>query len=1043
MFAALIGRKILLAVTLLVVVVLGSLGALQAPVQMIPDLEVRTISVETRWPGATPQDVEKEILIEQEEFLRTVPNLQRMLSSASTGSASIELEFAAGVDIEQTLIRVSNALSQVSGYPENVDEPRIVASAFSANAFMFFSITPLPGNPKAVDIDLMGDLVEDFVRPRLERVPGVAQVNVRGAVERQVQIIVDPTRLAQRGISLTQLRDAIRARNRDFSGGDIDSDKRRYLIRTVGRMASVAEFAELIVAERDGALVRLRDVATVSLDHGEIRSRAFSRGQPSITLAVNRESGSNVIEIKAAMLPAVQAVNRDLLAPNGLEMRLTSDDVRYVQESIRNIWVNLALGAVLAMAVLLVFSGSLANSLIAILGVPLCALAALSALALSGRTINVISLAGVAFALGMTLDNSIVVLESIERKRRAGMAALRAAVEGVTEVWPAVLASTLTTVLVFAPVLFIVEEAGQLYSDVAIAISGAILASMVYAVAIVPAATTLNRSSPRSVPWADRLEGGVAQIVGRLIGSTPRRLATVAVSVLLTLSAAYWLTPPADYLPEGEEPKTFSRLIAPPGYNLPEMLGVAKQVEAQLLPHLDADDSDFVAGKTDVPPIGSLLLSVSAGSVTIISETINPAHIDALMAAIDKRYRAFPGMRAFSSRGSIISSNDGGTRSVNLDVSGPRLDDIYRVAEGAFRRAERAFVNPSIGSTPSSLVLAQPLIELRPRWDRAAELGFSAAELGYTISALSDGAFVDEFLLDGEKLDIYLYGKALSNQRLEALPDLPVATPSGQVLPLSAFVDFVDTVDTESVRRVDGRRTVTLNIIPPRDIPLETGVSIVQAQVIDALRAEGAIPEGVSLELSGAADQLDATRSALSGNFLVAVLLSYLLLVAIFSHFGMPLLILTSVPLGIAGGIIGLAALNVFVRQPFDVITMLGFLILVGTVVNNPILIVSETTQHLQRHGGAVVDAVRLAVATRLRPMLVSTLTTLFGLAPLVFLPGAGTELYRGVGTIVLFGLLCALVISLSFLPALLALLLKDRRQLSPAGSPVNPASPP
>ena len=1043
MFAALIGRKILLAVTLLVVVVLGSLGALQAPVQMIPDLEVRTISVETRWPGATPQDVEKEILIEQEEFLRTVPNLQRMLSSASTGSASIELEFAAGVDIEQTLIRVSNALSQVSGYPENVDEPRIVASAFSANAFMFFSITPLPGNPKAVDIDLMGDLVEDFVRPRLERVPGVAQVNVRGAVERQVQIIVDPTRLAQRGISLTQLRDAIRARNRDFSGGDIDSDKRRYLIRTVGRMASVAEFAELIVTERDGALVRLRDVATVSLDHGEIRSRAFSRGQPSITLAVNRESGSNVIEIKAAMLPAVQAVNRDLLASNGLEMRLTSDDVRYVQDSIRNIWVNLALGAVLAMAVLLAFSGSLANSLIAILGVPLCALAALSALALSGRTINVISLAGVAFALGMTLDNSIVVLESIERKRRAGMAALRAAVEGVTEVWPAVLASTLTTILVFAPVLFIVEEAGQLYSDVAIAISGAILASMVYAVAIVPAATTLNRSSPRSVPWADRLEGGVAQIVGRLIGSTPRRLATVAVSVLLTLSAAYWLTPPADYLPEGEEPKTFSRLIAPPGYNLPEMLGVAKQVEAQLLPHLDADDSDFVAGKTDVPPIGSLLLSVSAGSVTIISETINPAHIDALMAAIDKRYRAFPGMRAFSSRGSIISSNDGGTRSVNLDVSGPRLDDIYRVAEGAFRRAERAFVNPSIGSTPSSLVLAQPLIELRPRWDRAAELGFSAAELGYTISALSDGAFVDEFLLDGEKLDIYLYGKALSNQRLEALPDLPVATPSGQVLPLSAFVDFVDTVDTESVRRVDGRRTVTLNIIPPRDIPLETGVSIVQAQVIDALRAEGAIPEGVSLELSGAADQLDATRSALSGNFLVAVLLSYLLLVAIFSHFGMPLLILTSVPLGIAGGIIGLAALNVFVRQPFDVITMLGFLILVGTVVNNPILIVSETTQHLQRHGGAVVDAVRLAVATRLRPMLVSTLTTLFGLAPLVFLPGAGTELYRGVGTIVLFGLLCALVISLSFLPALLALLLKDRRQLSPAGSPVNPASPP
>jgi len=1035
MFAALIGRKILLAVVLLIVVVLGSLGALQVPVQMIPDLEVRTVSVETRWPGATPQDVEKEILIEQEEFLRTVPNLQRMLSSASTGSASIELEFPFGVDIEQTLIRVSNALSQVSGYPENVDEPRIVASSFSSNAFMFFSITPLPGNPQAVDMDLMGDLVEDFVRPRLERVPGVAQVSVRGAAERQVQIIVDPTRLAQRGISLTQLRDSIRARNRDFSGGDIDSDKRRYLIRTVGRMASVAEFADLIVAERDGALVRLRDVATVSLDHGEIRSRAFSRGQPSITLAVNREAGSNVIDIKAAMLPAVQAVNLDLLAAKGLEIRLISDDVRYVQDSIRNIWINLALGAVLAMAVLLAFSGSLPNTLIAIVGVPLCALAAFLALSLTGRTINVISLAGVAFALGMTLDNTIVVLESIERKRREGMAAARAAVDGVAEVWPAVLASTLTTVLVFAPLLFIVEEAGQLYSDVAIAISGAITASMLYAVAIVPAATTLLRGTRRNVPWADRLEAQIAQAVAGLIGSKPKRVATIAVTSLLTLSAAYWLTPPAEYLPEGEEPKTFSRLIAPPGYNLPEMLQVAKQVEAQLLPHVDADDGDFVAGKTDVPPLSSLLVSVSAGSVTIISETINPAHIDALMDAIDKRYRAFPGMRAFSSRGSIISSNDGGTRSVNLDISGPRLEDIYTVAEAAFRRAEQAFENPRIGSTPSSLVLAQPLIELRPRWDRAAELGFSAAELGYTISALSDGAFVDEFLLDGDKLDIYLYGKALSNQRIEALPDLPVATPSGQVLPLSALVDFVDTVDTESVRRVNGRRTVTLNIIPPRAIPLETGVSIVQAKVMDALSDEGAIPAGVTMELSGAADQLDATRNALSGNFLVAVLLCYLLLVAIFSHFGMPLLILTSVPLGIAGGIIGLAVLNIFVRQPFDVITMLGFLILVGTVVNNPILIVSETMKHLQRRGGAAVDAVRSAVSARLRPMLVSTLTTLVGLAPLVFIPGAGTELYRGVGAIVLFGLLCALLISLSFLPALLTLLLKDRPQQGLAGA--------
>jgi multidrug efflux pump subunit AcrB len=423
-------------------------------------------------------------------------------------------------------------------------------------------------------------------------------------------------------------------------------------------------------------------------------------------------------------------------------------------------------------------------------------------------------------------------------------------------------------------------------------------------------------------------------------------------------------------------------------------------------------------------------MSVSAGSLRIIAEAINPAQIEALMDAIDARYKAFPGMRAFSARGSIISSNDGGTRSVNLDISGPRLEDIYKVAELAYQRAETVFEDPRIGSTPSSLVLGQPLIELRPRWDRAAEMGFSAAELGYTIGALSDGAFVDEFLLDGEKLDIYLYSQALSAQRVAALPELPVATPRGQVVPLSALVEFVDTVDTESVRRVNGRRTVTLNIIPPRSVALETAVGKVQTDVVEALRNENLLPAGVAIDISGAADQLDATRESLSLNFVVAVILCYLLLVAIFSHFGLPLLILTTVPLGIAGGIIGLALLNLGVRQPFDMITMLGFLILVGTVVNNPILIVDETMRQLKTQGTEVLDAIRHAVEARLRPMLMATLTTLLGLAPLVFLPGAGTELYRGVGAIVLFGLLFALLMTLSFLPALLALVLRRKAQL-------------
>jgi len=322
------------------------------------------------------------------------------------------------------------------------------------------------------------------------------------------------------------------------------------------------------------------------------------------------------------------------------------------------------------------------------------------------------------------------------------------------------------------------------------------------------------------------------------------------------------------------------------------------------------------------------------------------------------------------------------------------------------------------------------------------ELGISAGDIGFTISALTDGAFVDEFLLNDDKIDIYLYGRRGTAATLDELGQLPVYTPTGTVIPLSTVTDIVETVDTSSIRRVDGRRMVTLSIIPPDDVALETAVQTVRDQVVDHLRASGRVPASVGMEISGASDQLDATREALRGNYLVAIVIIYLLLVAIFTHWGYPLLIMTTIPLGVAGGIVGLWLLNWFgaqlplvglsaLSQPFDMIAMLGFLILMGTVVNNPILIVHQAMGNVRDRGMSARAAVRDAVETRLRPIAMSTLTTVCGLAPLVFLPGAGTELYRGVGAIVLFGVLGTAVVSLTFLPALSVMVmgLRQRRQ--------------
>ncbi len=1037
MFDRIVAHGTLVTVATLIVCVVGVLAALRIPVQMIPDLDIRVISVRTIWPGATPQDAEKEILIEQERYLRNLPSLSRLVATATGGRAEIELEFPFGTDITQMMIRVNNALSQVPVYPENVEEPVIYASSFSANAFMFFSLTPLPGNPRRLDVNGLLDFVDDNVKPRLSSVPGVSEVLMRGGTERQVQIHVQPERLAQRGLTLNDVRQAIRARNRDVSGGDIESGKRQFLLRTIGRFHDVEKLNELILARRGDSVIRLSDVASVHLGAFEPRDVTEFNGEPNIFMALRREPGSNVIDIKRAMLPEIDAINREVLNPAGLMITVVSDDVRYVEASLRNVWQNLALGALLATAVMFWFLRSARATMAGVIGIPICIIVAFLGLLIAGRTINVISLAGIAFAIGMTLDNSIVVLESIEFERRRGANPVRAAIDGVRQVWPAVLASTLTTVLVFVPVAFIEQEAGQLYSDVAIAISAAILASMLVAITVLPtAAARLQFALPRvaSAGTGARPRVSLRSLtlggIDWLLATGTRRVMCILLIVGASAAAIVGLTPPAEYLPEGEEPKVFASMNPPPGYNLPAMQAIAAELNAYFLPFVGDDSARFHRGETPVPALKYINLRIAPDLIRAIAEPALAADTEDLMDAMTAKYREYPGMRAFTTRGSIITSNDGGTRSINLDISGSRLTAVYEVANLAYQRAGEVLGKPRIQSSPSALSLAQPMIEVRPDWDRAAELGMTASTLGFTVAALTDGAFVDEFFLEDDKIDVFLYSGAGQHAVVDDLGQLPVYTPRGTIVPLAALADIVETVDTSTIRRVNGRRTVTLNIIPPRSIPLEAGVETVRTEVVDALRQEGAIPSDVSVTISGAADQLDATREALTGNYIVALLIIYLLLVAILNHWGSPLLIMASIPLGIAGGIVGLWVLNAAggllplvgfaaVSQPFDMISMLGFLILMGTVVNNPILIVHRAIENLKTLGMTPLFAVREAVETRLRPIAMSTITTIVGLAPLVLIPGAGTELYRGVGAIVMFGILGATVVTLTMLPAL------------------------
>ncbi len=1032
MFRFAIERGIILSVAISVLMLFGVVAIFQVPVQMTPDIDQRVISVRTIWPGATPQEIESEILVEQEQYLRRVKGLQRMTGEATTGRATIDLEFDASSDIQELLVRVNSALSQVAEYPENVDPPRLITNSSSQQSFIFMGL--IPADPDQYSRAELTSIIEKHIITQIERIPGVAELVIFGTSEAQVHVRIDPAALSARGITIAELRNAIRARNTDFSGGDLDSGKRRYIIRTVGRYEDLDQIRNTIIAERNGNFVRIADVASVSLGAQEQRVLSYLNGTAAIMMGVQRSPGSNVIDILHAVENEIDTLNNGRLKNYDLSLIKYSDDVKYVSKAINVVQKNLALGGLLACAVLYLFLRAAAPTALGALGVPLCTVGAFLGLLIMGRTLNVISLAGIAFAIGMTLDNSIVVLENIIRHRAMRKSPARAALDGVSEVWPAVLASTLTTIFVFTPIVLINEEVGQLYSDIAIAISAAIIMSMIVAVSVIPSLAARlpeqwRNGSSRSAEAASSTQDqpGWQQIylatVDSVLGSRSASAAVVACTLITAVLIIAFLTPKAEYLPEGEESKLFVYALAPPGYNIDEVNKVGNIYDAMLRPQLVSTDrpraNDF---DESMPPVINFLRYASSAAMFSITEAGNTSDIEQLKTVITDKLRENPGFIVFANRGSLFSGNTGGSRSIQLDITGARLEDIYAAASEIFGKAMTALPGSQIRPLPG-INLGQPAVVLTPNWPRAAELGITSADLGYAIWSLVDGAFLDEYFHNGEKIDIFLYGSPGQIQHPHEIANLPIHTPSGATVTVSSIADLSYGVSSTTIRRIDADRTVTLNVVPPRSVALEKAVEIINSEVVAAFESKS--ENDVTLAIGGASDKLDRARVALSGNIAIAIALAYLLMVAVFSHWGFPLLILLSIPLGISGGILGLWIVNNLfgISAPLDMITMLGAVVLIGTVVNNPILLVEQTRKQLQT-GAKVKDAIRQAVQIRLRPVMMSMTTTTVGLSPVVFLAGAGTELYRGLGSIVMFGLFFSTMITLIFIPALLNLVL-------------------
>jgi len=1045
-------RPIAVISAVLMIVLFGLVALKTIPIQLAPDVNRPIITVTTFWPGAAPAEVEREIVNRQEEQFSGLEGLESITGRAEPGRSRISLEFSVGANMDRALLLVANRLDRVSGYPDEVDQPTLDTAGSEDNAIAWFIMNRSAGNNRP--IHEFGDFVEDIIKERIERVPGVSRVDVYGGSERQIEIIVAPELLARYRLTVPALATALRAANASMSAGDVVEGKRRYVVRAEGELNSLQAVREVVVRSSGqtagGGLARVTvdDIAEVRFGFKDPTANIRLLGKESLAMSAKRQTGANVIETMARIDEAIFELNASAIPGSGLTLRQVYDETVYINSAIDLVKQNIWIGGSLAVLVLLLFLRSLRATLVIAVAIPVSVIGAFVAMAAMGRSINVISLAGIAFAVGMVVDAAIVVLENIYRHREQGYSAARAALDGALQVWGAVLVSSLTTVMVFIPILVMELEAGQLFRDIAVAISVSVMLSLLVSITVIPAisqklfqystADGQEKSITRlRLPVIDHFgEAFSRAAVGYTRAVVGNRILALALVVIATVAAgglAWKFLPKLEYLPEGNRNLVFGIIIPPPGYNLQTTAEIAKGIEQATRPHW-ASETGPESAPGEPPKIERFFFVATRATTFIGAIATDAQRAGELIPILEGPVFREPGTFGFINQPSIFGRGIGGGRKIELDISGPEIEQLLGVALRSmgkigqvlpFKEGNQLRPNPG-------LELGAPEIRVIPDRIRLADNGVSARELGETVDAFNDGLRVAQVTVGSDRLDLVLRGLKGTVTETQGIASLPVITALGRIVPVSTLATIEMTSGPTELRHRERQRTITIEIRPAPGIPLETALEKVRESVIAPLIAEG-LPPGVELLISGTADQLNQTWDAMVINLMLAMVIVYLVMAILFESFIYPLIILLSVPVAAAGGVGGLVVLNMYAFQPLDMLTLLGFVILIGIVVNNAILLVHQALHHFREDRMDAASAIESATRNRIRPIFMSTLTSVCGMLPLVLFPGAGSELYRGLGSVVVGGLSMSAVLTLILVPPLMAMLvvpLEQRRQL-------------
>ena len=998
------------AVALVALFGLTSIASL--PIQLLPTIEEPQITVANFWRAAAPEEMEANIVEPQENVLRNTPGVTNLNSFIGRGTGFVNLTFAVGTDIQTAKLDVINNLTQAPPRPGDALEPQVnVGGGGQTPGAASLLIRVLPDNPNR-ELSSYQKLIEDSVQPRLARIPGVSQVNLQGEQPRELHITFDSYRAAALGVEVNDIIATV-SRATDSSGGFADVGRRQYTVRFVGQFEP-EQLNELIVGWSNERPIYLNEVADVDIVPRKQDGFTLRNGYPAYYITVQRDYDANTVSILDEVNKAIVELNENVLHDAGLEMDLSFDASIHIRRAISLVRSNLGLGLLLAVGILYFLMRSRRATFLVTATVPLSVLVAFVALRLFDKSLNVISLAGLAFSVGLVMDAAIVTLENIVRCRQTGLSQKEAVAKGTRQITGALFASTVTSVAIFVPVLFMQGMEGQLFQDLALTIAVAVSASFFIAITVLPVAANFFLRKESEDPlehWWDRITHFVMKLT-----RTPLLCKSWIAGILgASFLVIFLLVPKANLLPQAPSDSLNAFFAMPPGGTV-EMVEteIAGTIVERLRPYMEHEQQPYIRGYN---------LSSFGSFNALFIYPQDPNRIEQMIGIVrDEVLVDLPDTQAFVQRSSLLNFGFDGGRSINVDLQGSNINALSDVAMQAMPIINEAIPGAQVRPNPG-LQIAEPELQLVPNDRRITAAGLDRAAVANIVRALTSGAFVGEYFDGNDRMDMILKGPTWNSP--EELAAVPIATPLAGIQSIGELTDIRRTVGPTQLLRVNGQRTLTLAVTPPPEMTVQEALDTLRDIVDPQLRA--IMPDDVSLAYRGTADRLEEAFSTMRANLAIAAVVLFLVLAAMFRSLWDGALVMLSMPLAIAGGVIALRVLNLFTTQAMDLLTTIGFLILLGLVVNNAILLVMQTragqAKGLDRTA-AVADAVRM----RARPIYMSTLTSIFGMLPLMVIPGVGSQIYRGLATVIIGGMFVSAIFTLILMPSIL--------RLAPVGNP-------